>query len=206
MAYDIWPVVRAERKALAADLGGLSDAQWQTRSQCDAWSVRDVLAHMVATSRMSGAAFLPKLAGAGFNFERLQSKGIEQNRGTTPADLLSTFVDRIDSTGRPPGPSMTMLGEVIIHSDDIRRPLGIAHEYPTDVVARLAEFFSNSSPIIHGKQRVAGLHLRATDTEWEHGSGPIVEGPILPLLLAITGRQSALAALSGDGIETLRSR
>lgn len=206
MAYDIWPVIHTERKALAADLEGLTDAQWQTRSQCADWSVQDVVAHMLATSHMSGAKFFPKFVGAGFNFEKLQSKGIEQNRGTSPADMMNNFAAQLDSKGRPPGPPMTMLGEVIIHSDDIRRPLGIAHEYPTEVLTQLGTFFSNSSPIIHGKERVAGLHLKATDTEWEHGSGPTVEGPMLPLLLAITGRKSALTDLSGDGVDTLRSR
>jgi hypothetical protein len=48
--------------------------------------------------------------------------------------------------------------------------------------------------------------LRATDAGWNHGDGPAVEGPILDLLLAMTGRTAALDSLSGEGVSTLRSR
>ena len=50
------------------------------------------------------------------------------------------------------------------------------------------------------------MTLKATDADWTHGSGPLVEGPALSLLLAATGRKVALADLSGDGVEILRGR
>jgi uncharacterized protein (TIGR03083 family) len=61
---DIWPVVHAERRALAADLADLSPEQWQTPSLCAGWSVHDVLAHMVATTTGRKAA-LDELTGPG---------------------------------------------------------------------------------------------------------------------------------------------
>jgi hypothetical protein len=48
--------------------------------------------------------------------------------------------------------------------------------------------------------------LRATDADWSVGSGPVVSGPALSLVLALTGRPTALADLSGDGLAALRSR
>jgi uncharacterized protein (TIGR03083 family) len=51
MSDDIWPVVHAERRALAADLADLTPEQWETPSLCAGWSVHDVLAHMVATAK-----------------------------------------------------------------------------------------------------------------------------------------------------------
>jgi hypothetical protein len=39
-----------------------------------------------------------------------------------------------------------------------------------------------------------------------HLSGPVVEGPVLSLLLAATGRRAALEDLSGPGLDLLRSR
>jgi hypothetical protein len=67
-------------------------------------------------------------------------------------------------------------------------------------------FYAGSNVLIGGKRRVAGLTLRATDTDWSHGSGPLVEGPAVALMLATTGRRAALADLRGPGVETLRSR
>jgi hypothetical protein len=99
-----------------------------------------------------------------------------------------------------------MLGEAIIHGEDIRRPLGIYRDYPTEAVVRVADFFKGSSILIGSKSRIAGLALRATDTQWSTGSGPEVSGPILSLALAMTGRSAALADLSGDGLATLQAR
>ena len=99
-----------------------------------------------------------------------------------------------------------MLGEALIHSDDIRRPLGIKHDYPTDAVVRCLDFFKGSNLLIGAKKRIAGLSLQATDTSWSHGSGPKVSGPAHSLLMAMTGRSPAIDDLEGDGVETLRAR
>ena len=203
---DPWPVIHAERKSLAADLDGLSDQAWATPSLCTGWTVRDVVAHMTATSKVSGANFLPKLAASGFRFARMQDKEVAAERGGSPADTLARFKARLESTGRPPGPIDTMLGEVIVHSEDIRRPLGIGHSYPTDAVVRVANFFSGSNLIIGSKRRISGLTLRATDAEWENGTGPLVSGPVLALVVAMTGRKAALDDLAGEGVDILRSR
>jgi hypothetical protein len=48
--------------------------------------------------------------------------------------------------------------------------------------------------------------LRATDMEWSHGSGPEVSGPGVSLLMAMTGRRTALDDLKGDGAAILASR
>ena len=42
-----------------ADLDGITAQQWDTTSLCSEWTVRDVLAHMTATARLSGASFFP---------------------------------------------------------------------------------------------------------------------------------------------------
>ena len=52
----------------------------------------------------------------------------------------------------------------------------------------------------------SGVALRATDTDWQHGSGPEVTGPMIALLLAMTGRKAALDDLKGDGAAVLRER
>jgi uncharacterized protein (TIGR03083 family) len=203
---DVWSTIHAERKALAADLDGLPEAKWDTPSWCDGWSVRDVVAHLTAATKLNGPKFFGKLIGSGFSFEKVQAKGIAAERGASPAETLARFKAQIDSTGRPPGPVDTIFGETIVHGEDIRRPLGIKHEYPTDALITLADFFKGSNLIIGTKKRVNGVALVATDADWRAGDGPTVEGPMLDLLLAMTGRKPALGALSGEGVEILRSR
>jgi len=206
LASDAWPTIHAERKALAADLDGIPVRDWDAPSLCDGWTVRDVVAHMTAATKLNAPKFVGRLVGSGFSFERVQRKGIAAERGGSPAETLARFKAQIDSTGRPPGPVETMLGETIVHSEDIRRPLGIQHSYPTDAVVAVADLFKGSNLIIGTKKRIAGLSLQATDVDWRHGDGPAVQGLILDLVMAMTGRKAALGSLSGEGVATLQSR
>lgn len=203
---DVWTTVHAEREALAADLRTISADQWATPSLCSDWTVRDVLAHMTATAEITPASFFAKLVGSGFSFSRLQAKDITRTLGASPADTLARFEAATGLTSRPPGPVDTVLGETIVHGEDIRRAIGIQHTYPTEALVRTADFFKGSNLLLGTKNRIAGLSMRATDTEWRHGSGPEVAGPILALLMAMTGRKAELDELTGDGVSTLRSR
>lgn len=203
---DVWPTIHTERKALAADLETLNDEQWASPSLCGEWMVRDVLAHLTATAKISPPQFLGKMLTSGFSLKKLQSKDIEVEKGTSPADTLDRFRAEVNSSKHPPGPADTWLGEVLVHSEDIRRPLGIKHDYPTAAAVQVADFYKGSNLLIGAKKRIAGLQLRATDADWSHGDGPEVSGPIVSLVMAMTGRQAALDDLSGDGVTMLRSR
>lgn len=203
---EIWPVVHAERAALAADLKGLTEEQWSRPSLCGRWTVRDVLAHMTATAKITPASFFPKMAMSGFSLARLQDKDISVEKGSSPADTLARFEAVTASVKGPPGPADTMLGETIVHAEDIRRGLGITHDYPTAALSQAADFYRRSNLIIGAKRRIAGLTLRATDTDWLRGDGPEVSGPLLALLMAMTGRKPAVSQLSGDGVQTLQAR
>jgi uncharacterized protein (TIGR03083 family) len=201
-----WPIIHAEREALAEDLSSLDDAQWNTPSLCASWSVRELLGHMMATARMTPARFFAGLAASGFRFNVMSARDVDRETTGTPAQQLAEFRKLIPATTHPPGPVEAMLGEAIVHAEDIRRPLGIAHEYLQEGVIRVADFFKGSNLLLGSKKRIAGLRLRATDADWGTGSGPEVSGPALSLVLAMTGRDAVLNDLSGDGLATLRSR
>lgn len=201
-----WPTIHAERKALAADLRGVDDSRWSTPSWCDQWSVRDVLAHMTATARKTAGGFLGGLIGSGFSFEKMVAKDIERELGGSPAATLANFESVGSATTHPPGPIDTWLGETLVHAEDVRRPLGLQHEYPTEAAVRVADFYKGSNLIIGAKRRISGVRLSATDTEWSTGSGPDVMGPIMSLVMVMTGRRQALEDLSGEGVAVLRDR
>jgi uncharacterized protein (TIGR03083 family) len=201
-----WPTIHAERSALADDLDSLTDEQWSTPSLCGQWSVWETLGHMTATAKMTPARFLRKMAGTGFRFEPMFAKEIARETADTPADTLAAFRAAADRSTAPPGPVDTWLGETLVHAEDIRRPLGITHEYPPDALIRVADFYKGSNLLIGSKTRIAGLTLRAEDADWSTGSGPEVTGPMLSLVLAMTGRPAGLADLAGDGLTELTDR
>jgi uncharacterized protein (TIGR03083 family) len=200
----IWSTIHAERKALAADLDGLSEKQWDSRSLCEGWTVRDVLAHMTGTAEMTPGKFFAKIISSGFSLTKLQAKDIQRVEAT--GDTLAAFKAAMGNTGAPPGPTMTWLGETLVHGDDIRRPLGIKYDYPAEAAAAVADSYKTSNLVMGAKKRIAGLKLVATDTNWSHGEGPEVTGKMIDLLMALAGRKAAVSSLSGEGAATLQAR
>lgn len=206
MADSLWPAIHAERKALADDLVDVTPEQWNTPSLCERWTVLQVLAHQLATAKMTPSKFFARMVGSGFNFQKFSEKGIADESAGGAAATLAAFRAVQAATSSPPGPKLSWLGEALVHSEDIRRPLGITRVYPVGWVTKALEFYAGSNVLIGGKRRAAGVTLQATDAEWSHGTGPVVEGPAMALLLATTGRRIALGELSGPGLATLRSR
>jgi uncharacterized protein (TIGR03083 family) len=203
---DLWSAVAAERRALADDLAGLTPEQWRTRSLCQSWNVAQVLAHMTSTATLTPLTFAGSFARAGFSFSSFANTQIRKHLGPDRDATLAGFVAVTDSRKSPPGPKASWLGEAIVHAEDIRRPLGIVHTYDAAAVRHVADFYKGSDTLIGTRSRIAGLSLRATDADWTHGEGELVEGPMLPLLLAMTGRRAGCDDLTGPGVATLESR
>jgi uncharacterized protein (TIGR03083 family) len=203
---DLWTLVATERGALADDLTGLTPEQWGTPSLCPGWTVRHIVAHLTAAASTSPGAFVTQFARAGFNFDKYANAAIARRLGSDPAATLAGFRAVQGSTTSPPGPKPTWIGEVVVHSEDIRRPLGISHSYDPGALRAAADFYKGSNTLIGAKNRIAGLGLRATDQDWSTGTGPGVQGPLLSLVVAMTGRESHVDDLTGEGVETLRSR
>jgi uncharacterized protein (TIGR03083 family) len=206
MSESIWPTVHAERRALADDLADLTDEQWEVQSLCEEWNVHQVLAHLLSAAKMTPPKFLARIAAAGFNFDKFAGKQVEIESAGGPAATLAAFRATESRTTAPPGPKETWLGEAFAHGEDIRRPLGIEHHYPPAEVARVVQLYAGSNVIIGGKSRVAGVTLRATDTDCTVGAGPLAEGPAISLMLAASGRKSALDDLTGPGVDLIRQR
>jgi uncharacterized protein (TIGR03083 family) len=206
VAGNQWPLIRAERVALIADLENVTDAQWSTQSLASAWTVRDVLAHMTTTAKMTPGRFIGKMAGAGFRFNAMTDQGVKEELGATPADTLARFKAVVDRTTSPPGPLDAMVAEVVIHTQDIRRPLGIAHTFQPEALTLVGDFVIRGNLLLGGKRRATGVTLTASDVDWTRGAGPAVTGPLGSIILALTGRRAGLADLSGDGLATLTGR
>jgi uncharacterized protein (TIGR03083 family) len=206
VAGNQWPLIRAERVALIADLGGMTDEQWATQSLCSAWTVRDVLAHMTRTATMTPGRFIGRLAGAGFSFTSFNAKGVAAERGASGADTLAAFKGYLDRTTSPPGPIDAMVAEAVIHGEDIRRPLGITRGYQPEALTLVGNFVTKGNLLLGGKRRATGLKVTATDVAWTRGDGPEVKGPLASIISALTGRKAGLADLSGDGLATLSGR
>ena len=201
-----WRLIHAERAALAADLAGLDEQRWATPSLCTGLSVREVLAHMTAAASLNGPRWMAGVIRCRFDFDKQVAMRLAEQLGASPAETLARFERVVTSTTTPPLPRMAMLGEVIVHSADIRRPLGIKPDHPIDTVTQVARHYERSDMVVLAKGRVRGLRLVATDGPFTGGEGPVVSGTTLALVMAMTGRAAYCDDLEGDGVAILQER
>jgi uncharacterized protein (TIGR03083 family) len=199
--------VSAERHRLADSVADLTDEQWATPSLCAAWTVRDVVAHLTVTTRVTVPRLLRGAVRARGSFDRLAiDLAAERAVAHTPAELVAQLRESAASTRRMPGSSpMDPLMDLVVHAQDVARPLGRRHVSPPDVVAACLAYVATNR-FMGGPQRLAGVQLVSTDTGWTHGDGAELRGPDVDLLLATAGRRAGLDALRGPGAAVVAAR
>lgn len=201
-----WSMIHAERAALADLLETLTPEQWQSPSLCAGWTVHLAAAHVVVAAEQTTPNFLRRFAASGFRFDTMVDRDARRVGAGSPGELVRRLRARTTTTNHATAPVPAMLGEVVVHSLDIRRPLGLPGQVSPEAAAACLELFCTTSFPVGGKARVRGLRLTATDAPWSSGDGPEVSGPADALLLAVTGRPVGGDGLTGAGADLLRSR
>jgi len=196
----MWAAVHKERHALIADLAPTAAEQWMLPSLCPGWTVHDVLAHLVDSAKTTRLSFALRLILARFDFDRDNAAGVIRERAATPADTLNAFRRVANLTKTPPAPFATRLVEAIVHGEDLRRPLGIAHHYAPEAVATaLQHQLVTDVHLGGGRERASAFRIVCNDSDRWRGDGPEVKGSTLSLLLAVCGRPVDLSELTGEG-------
>lgn len=197
-------MAHAEREDLVAFLAGLTPEQWDAPSLCTGWRVRDVVAHMFSYEDLGKLGLLKRFAKG--RVIRANQVGVDESATLTPDQLLTFVRHHLTPRGLTAGfGGMIALVDGTIHHQDIRRPLGLPREIPQDRLHRVLDA-ALTNPRLRAKPRIRGLSLRATDIDWKAGAGPEVSGTGEALLMAIAGRPSVLAELTGPGQQVLAQR
>lgn len=196
--------VAAERRHLADHVADFTEAQWATRSLCEAWTVRDVVAHLGVTTRLGVGGLVVAAVRARGSFDRMERQlAARRVAAYGTAELVEQLRASAESTRRFPGSSpMDPLMDLVIHAQDVARPTGTAYASPPEVVAASLAYVAGNR-LMGGPRHLAGVRLVAADSGWTQGEGPEVTGPDVDLLLVASGRPAGLAALSGPGRERL---
>lgn len=207
-AEDIWRAVDAERDRLQRLLEPLSEQQWSRPSLCDRWQVRDVVAHIVLSTRATPSQLALGLIRARGNINRMACETATRHAGgRSHLQLLTELRGTVGSRFTPIGTTAAdRLMDLLVHGQDIAIPLGIHHEMPPAASQVAIERIWNARFPFRATTRLSGLRLHAVDTGWTAGDGPHIEAPVSALLLLATGRAvAALPQLRGDGVELVRS-
>lgn len=204
---DIQARTAANRRLLADFFDGLDQDQLQTRSLCDAWTVREVLGHLVMPLTGGLGGFLLQLVRARGSLNRASEAVAGELSQRPVGELTALLRDRADQRGKAPGVGpMGQMADGCVHLRDCARPLGLPDDVGIDDWRMVLDWLPSGVPGLVPKRRLDGLRLLATDQEWSWGAGEAVTGPSEALAMAVSGRAVALKDLGGPGVGLLRQR
>ena len=203
---EVWRTIFTERSALADVLQTLSPTEWMQPSLCPGWTVQDVAAHVISSAGATFGEVLSGMVRARGNFNRMMFDDAKR-RSARPTEQIIADYRQLDGSRRhPPGTTrLDPLMDVLVHTQDIIRPLGRQRHMPAAAAAVAADHVWRRSFPFHARQRLAGVRLTATDITWTVGDGPAIEGSMGAILLLITGRTAGLPELTGDGLRLVPS-
>ena len=203
-----WDIIDEQRSALSDLLDTLTAEEWSTPSLCEHWTVREVAAHlsMAATVRMGET--LGYLGRARGNFDRMiRDAALDRARARSTAQIVADLRGIVGSRKLAPGTFWRdPLLDILVHGQDIARPLDRALDSPAEAAHVAAEWVWQRRFPFFPARRLRGLRLVANDVDWTRGTGAELRGPVLSLLLVSTGRAAGLNELSGPGLEVARTR
>lgn len=211
---DLSELIRTERTALIDLLETLSPEEWAVPSLCGAWTVREVAAHLAwAPARPPVSELLTELVRQGFRINRTNAALASRWGRRDTAEVLAQLRDNAANGTKPVGmPLPAALGDAVVHSLDIRRPLNKPRAITPEVFGHTAKFFLDLggplTALVGGsaRKRVAGLRLVADDVDWSYGEGPEVHGSAEALTLLLSGRPIESGELTGPGAAELYRR
>ncbi|BBX46588.1 maleylpyruvate isomerase family mycothiol-dependent enzyme [Mycobacterium cookii] len=203
---DLWALVHTERAALAGDLAGLDAEQWRHETLCGSWNVEEVVAHLTAAASLNQWRWLRSMFWARFRPDVHNRRRLAEHRGDTAAETLDRFRAVVASTVAPSPHLPAYLGEVVVHAQDIRQPLGLERTPSLGALTAAAEFFAQRNFAVPSRSRIADLRVEADDGLFRAGSGALVTGSTLALVMGMAGRMAYVDELKGPGVQLLRAR
>jgi uncharacterized protein (TIGR03083 family) len=205
---DVFRASASERLSFADLLAGLTPDQLGTQSLCGRWDVETVGAHLGAAITTRIPVFAVTLIRNRGSFDRANDVTARNAAKRGIGATIDTIRQNATSRFTPPGSGpRAPLTDVLVHTGDIARPLGLPHTAPDDHVRIALEFLDGPRTTGFVKPgSLNGLCFVADDLGTNTGSGEELHGRGIDLMMAICGRTHALADLQGPGVATLRSR
>lgn len=169
--------------------------------------MRDVVAHLTAGASVGFVRWFAMLARARFDADAMVAQQVANHLGADAADTLARFRAVEGSTTVPQRRHLdAWLGEVLVHGEDVRRPLGLPSPEPVAAWEQVARFYVARDFTVRSRTLARDLRLEADDGGFAHGDGPRVRGTTRALVMALAGRRAYLDELEGDGVPVLASR
>lgn len=192
MAKQPWNLAAKARNDFADLVESVGEDRMGETTLSDPWTVKHVLAHLVFIVEMKMPSFMLSMAKAGFNYDKMAdrvARDLAASTSTSTADLLARL--RAGATNPAPMPGfaeMITVGDVAIHTQDVRRSLGLDGALDPEVLKTALEFITTQKIGLALSDVGDGKRFDATDLDWSHGEGPTVSGPGEAILMTLAGR------------------
>lgn len=201
-----WDRAGRARRTFADVIEGLEEEQLDAATPCGTWTPRHILGHLTSFVDIGLGPFLLNMARHRFDYDAAADTMARKMAERPVDELVATL--RANAEKRawlPMFPEEMTVTDVVVHTQDVRRGVGLGGAPDEDLLRTALEFLTTSRLASSlGGPSLDGVTLTATDLDWSSGSGPPVEGTAEAILLASTGR-AVLDELQGDGVERLRS-
>ncbi len=202
----MWQITLDARRSLIATFEELHDEQWEVRSLCDAWRIRDVLAHLILAARPPARRYVPALLKARGSFDRANHRLAIEDGRRPPADLIATYREVAGHQFSPPGwPEEAPLSDILLHSLDVRIPLKVGAAIPPHHYEPVLQLLFTRVGRSFTSPRRPDVRWVAEDHDWSYGDGPEVHGPMESLALTAAGRGARLGSLEGAGVAAVKN-
>lgn len=181
----VGPQFQALADALSAEPASIADAP----SLCDGWAVKNVVAHMTMAARYDGPAFMAELAAVGHDFGALSEKLARRDGELVFGELLDDLRSKTMAAWAPPGGgAIGGLSHVVIHGLDITTALDLPRTADDQATLLVLTSLADGGVAAHFGVDPTGRLLKATDIDWQSGTGELVEATASDLVLALAGR------------------
>lgn len=205
MADDDRQITAKARTDFADLLDSLTEEQLAGNTLCADWTPLDVAGHLVSFVELNLPKMMFSMAKKGFNVDKAWAANAAKYKEMGRDAISAALREKADKGAPIPSFSAGVsFVDVAVHTQDVRRGLGIDGSLDEDVLrASLDWVTTHKQRKIHVDPEITDtLRLEATDLDWSWGDGSLVSGPAEAILLGLNRRDMS-AELTGDGVSKL---
>ncbi len=197
-----WERAGKLRRDLADMVEGLSAEQLQSPTLCEQWNVQGVTCHVTSFVTHSFPKFMFTVAKNRGDFEKA-SQAMANNELARPfSDVLADLrAKATKSSALPMFPEELTMTDTMIHTQDIRRPLGLDGGFDDKSMRSALDFLTEHkmATTLVDRKPLEGIKLSPSDLDWSWGDGAEITGKAESIMMAMANRPSAMADISGPG-------
>ena len=201
-----WKMAAEARRSYADMVEGADE--WGASTLCGDWNVQQVTGHLASFVDVGLPSFFVNMAKHKFDYDAAADTLAVKHGERSPDQLVAALRSKASKKSAVPmfPEAMTLL-DVVVHTQDVRRPLGLDGSISADMLTTALDFITQhklAGQIIDA-DTLEGLALSANDIDWSHGEGDEVTGPAEAILMAVCGRPTH-EDLTGPGVAILQER